>query len=149
MVYNTINAEILLAEDNPADAELVLRALKRNNPGDRVAVVKDGLQALDFVFARGEFSNRVFENNPKLILMDLNLPRLGGIEALRAIKQNNRTRNIPIIVLTSSTEEKDINRSYLEGANSYIVKSGDFEKFSESINSLRNYWILINQVPSP
>ncbi|MFZ1405521.1 MAG: response regulator, partial [Anaerolineae bacterium] len=121
--------EILLVEDNPNDAELALRALKKNNLANNVAVVTDGEEALDFVFARGAFGQRKIENGPKVILLDLKLPKVDGLEVLRAIKGDPRTKSIPVVVLTSSKEERDIVESYKLGANSYIVKPVEFDKF--------------------
>ncbi|MFZ1554045.1 MAG: response regulator, partial [Anaerolineae bacterium] len=119
--------EILLVEDNPNDAELALRALKKNNLANNVAVVTDGEEALDFVFARGAYSHRKIENGPKVILLDLKLPKVDGLEVLRAIKSDPVTRIIPVVVLTSSKEERDIVESYKLGVNSYIVKPVEFD----------------------
>lgn len=139
--------EILLVEDNPADVELTLRALKKNNIANRIVVVGDGEDALDFIFARGKYSNRSIESIPKLILLDLKLPKIGGIEVLSQLKGNPKTKMIPVVVLTSSREEKDIVESYKLGVNSYIVKPVDFDKFVKSVKELGVYWLLINQPP--
>lgn len=139
--------EILLVEDNPADVELTLRALRKNNIANRVAVAGDGEQALDFIFARGKYKGRNMENFPKMILLDLKLPKLGGLEVLREIKTNAVTRVIPVVVLTSSKEERDIIESYSLGVNSYIVKPVDFDKFVSSVRDLGIYWLLVNQPP--
>jgi two-component system, response regulator len=139
--------EILLVEDNPADVELTLRALKKNNIANRVEVAGDGEEALDFIFARGKYSERRIESLPKLILLDLKLPKIGGLEVLKEIKGNPRTRVIPVVILTSSKEEKDIVESYSLGVNSYIVKPVDFSKFVDSVRDLGMYWLLINQPP--
>jgi len=139
--------EILLVEDNPYDAELTLRALKNNHLANRVIVVRDGEEALDFIFARGAFSDRRVEDIPRVILLDLKLPKVDGLEVLKAVKNDPRTRFIPVVVLTSSKEEKDIVESYQLGANSYIVKPVDFDKFIEAVNSLGLYWLLLNQSP--
>lgn len=139
--------EILLVEDNPADVELTLRALRKNNIANRVAVAGDGEQALDFIFARGKYKGRNMENFPKMILLDLKLPKLGGLEVLREIKTNAVTRVIPVVVLTSSKEERDIIESYSLGVNSYIVKPVDFDKFVTSVRDLGIYWLLVNQPP--
>jgi CheY-like chemotaxis protein len=139
--------EILLVEDNPADAELTLRALKKNNIANKVVLVGDGVEALDFVFARGSYSTRDMNSYPKVILLDLKLPKIGGLEVLAEIKGNPKTRMIPIVVLTSSKEEKDIIESYKLGVNSYIVKPVDFDKFLVSIKDIGMYWLLINQPP--
>ena len=140
--------EILLVEDNPADAELALRALKKNNLANRLVTVGDGEEALDFIFARSAFSGRHVENGPKVILLDLKLPKVDGLEVLRAIKSDPRTKVIPVVVLTSSKEEKDIVESYRLGVNSYIVKPVDFDKFIASVRDLGLYWLLLNQPPT-
>jgi two-component system, response regulator len=139
--------EILLVEDNPADAELTLRALKKNNIANNITVVGDGEAALNLIFAKGEYENRVNENFPKLILLDLKLPKISGLEVLAALKGNPKTRVIPIVVLTSSKEEKDIIESYKLGVNSYIVKPVDFDKFFESVKELGMFWLVMNQPP--
>ncbi len=139
--------EVLLVEDNPADAELALRALKKNNFANNVIVVSDGEEALDFIFARGAFSDRKVENGPKLVILDLKLPKVDGLEVLKAMKSDPRTRIIPVVVLTSSKEESDIVESYKLGVNSYIVKPVDFDKFVESVRTLGFYWLLFNQGP--
>lgn len=139
--------EILLVEDNPADVELTLRALKKNNIANRVEVAGDGEVALDFIFARGKYDGRRIENLPKLILLDLKLPKIGGLEVLKEVKANPITRMIPVVILTSSKEEKDIVESYSLGVNSYIVKPVDFNKFVDSVRDLGMYWLLINQPP--
>ena len=140
--------EILLVEDNPHDAELALRALKENNLANSVVVVTDGEEALDFIFARGAFSQRKVGNGPKVILLDLKLPKVDGLQVLRTIKGDSRTQSIPVVVLTSSTEEKDIVDSYRLGVNSYIVKPVDFEKFTGAVCGLGMYWLLLNQPPA-
>ena len=140
--------EILLVEDNPADAELALRALKKNNLANRLVTVGDGEEALDFIFARSAFSGRHVESGPKVILLDLKLPKVDGLEVLRAIKSDPRTKVIPVVVLTSSKEEKDIVESYRLGVNSYIVKPVDFDKFIASVRDLGLYWLLLNQPPT-
>ncbi len=144
--YNEV--EILLVEDNPADAELALRALKKNNLANRLVTVGDGEEALDFIFARSAFSGRNVESGPKVILLDLKLPKVDGLEVLRAIKSDPRTKVIPVVVLTSSKEEKDIVESYRLGVNSYIVKPVDFDKFIASVRDLGLYWLLLNQPPT-
>lgn len=145
--YNEI--EILLVEDNPHDAEMALRALKKNNLSNKVLVVTDGEEALDFIFARGKFSGRDKDFNylPKMILLDLKLPKVNGIEVLKEIKSNPETQVIPVIVLTSSQEDKDIVESYKLGVNSYIVKPVDFDKFVEAVRHLGFYWLLLNKQP--
>lgn len=139
--------EILLVEDNPADVELTLRALKRNNIANKIIVVNDGEEALDFIFARGAFSDRNVENGPKVVILDLKLPKVDGLEVLRAMKSDPRARIIPVVVLTSSKEETDIVESYRLGVNSYLVKPVDFDKFVESVRILGFYWLLFNQAP--
>ena len=140
--------EILLVEDNPNDAELALRALKKNNLANNILVVTDGEEALDFVFARGAFSERKIENSPKVILLDLKLPKVDGLEVLRAIKSDPHTKIIPVVVLTSSKAESEIVESYRLGVNSYIVKPVDFDKFVAAVRDLGLYWLLLNQSPT-
>jgi len=137
--------EILLVEDNPNDAELALRALQKNNLANHLYHVGDGEEALDFIFARGAFSERKVENGPKVIILDLKLPKVDGLEVLRALKSDSRTRIIPVVVLTSSKEESDIVESYELGVNSYIVKPVDFDKFVVAVRDLGMYWVLLNQ----
>ncbi|HOW98588.1 MAG TPA: response regulator [Kiritimatiellia bacterium] len=137
--------EILLVEDNPNDAELTLRALKKNNLANHIVHVADGAEALDFVFARGAFKDRDIETRPRVILLDLKLPKVNGLEVLRAVKGDEHTRTIPVVVLTSSREEQDMVESYRLGVNSYIVKPVDFDKFLESVRDLGLYWLLLNQ----
>ena len=139
--------EILLVEDNPADAELTLRALKKHNLANKVFVVKDGAEALEYIFATGAYSHRKIENAPKVVLLDLKLPKVNGLEVLRKMKSDNRTKVIPVVVLTSSQEEKDIVESYKLGVNSYIVKPVDFDKFLNSVQELGFYWVLLNKLP--
>ena len=139
--------DILIVEDNQNDAELALRALKQNNIANKVLIINDGRQALDFIFARGEFADRKRIVRPKIILLDLKLPKIDGLEVLKEIKSNPETKIIPVIVLTSSKEENDIVQSYKLGVNSYIVKPVDFEKFVEAIRDLGIYWLLLNQQP--
>lgn len=143
--YNAV--EILLVEDNPNDAELALRALKKHNLANNVAVVTDGEEALDFVFARGKYGHRKIENGPRIILLDLKLPKVDGLEVLRTIKCDPRTKIIPVIVLTSSKEETDIVESYKLGVNSYILKPVDFDKFVDAVKEIGYYWLLLNQSP--
>ncbi len=140
--------EILLVEDNPNDVELTLRAFKKNNLTNPIHVARDGEEALDFIFGRGAHTGRSLKNGPKLILLDLKLPRVDGLEVLRQVKGDPKTKIIPVVVLTSSREERDIVESYNLGVNSYIVKPVDFEQFIESARTLGLYWILINQPPN-
>jgi len=144
---NLNQIEILLVEDNPNDAELAVRALKKNKLASNVFVVQDGEEALDFIFARGKFEGREIKARPKLILLDLNLPKVNGLEVLKAIKNNDFTKMIPVVVLTSSKEENDIVQSYSLGVNSYIVKPVDFDKFVIAVKELGLYWLLLNEHP--
>jgi len=139
--------EILLVEDNPEDAELAMRALKKNNLANNIVHVSDGEEALDFIFARGAYGGRQIENGPKVILLDLKLPKVDGLEVLKAVKNDPKTRVIPVVVLTSSKEEKDIVESYRLGVNSYIPKPVNFDKFVEAIKTFGLYWLLLNQPP--
>jgi two-component system response regulator len=140
---------ILLVEDNPDDVELALRALKENNLANHIEVVRDGAEALDFIFGTGAYSGRRVENTPKVILLDLKLPKVDGLEVLRRIKGDPRTQVTPVIMLTSSREERDIVESYQLGVNSYITKPVDFEQFVEAVRHLGFYWLLLNQPPTP
>jgi two-component system response regulator len=137
--------EILFVEDNPNDVELTLHALQSNHLTNPIHVVRDGAEALEFIFATGEYAGRNIEDGPKVILLDLKLPKIDGLEVLRQIKTDPRTRMIPVVVLTSSREEHDIVESYKLGVNSYIRKPVDFEKFTETIRVLGLYWLLLNQ----
>jgi CheY-like chemotaxis protein len=145
MMNHHLEVEILLVEDNPADAELALRALKKNRLANNVVVVTDGEEALDFIFGRGAFDGRKIEYGPRVILLDLKLPKVDGLEVLRVVKGDPRTKVIPIVVLTSSKEESDIVESYRLGVNSYIVKPVDFQQFTEAVRELGLYWLLLNQ----
>ncbi len=140
--------EILLVEDNPNDVELTLHALKKNNIANQVHVVRDGAEALEFIFCTGAYASRDINHNPKVILLDLKLPKVDGLEVLRQVKANERTRMIPVVVLTSSREEKDIVESYRLGVNSYIRKPVDFEQFTEAVRTMGMYWLLLNQPPT-
>jgi two-component system, response regulator len=137
--------EILLVEDSLSDLELTLHALKRNNIANCIHIVSDGEEALDFIFCENEYVNRDITNTPKIIMLDLKLPKIDGIEVLRRIKQDARTRKIPVVMLTSSREEKDIIESYELGVNSYIVKPVDFDQFTEAVRQVGLYWLLLNQ----
>ncbi len=142
---DTSEVEILLVEDNINDAELTLRALKKNNLANKVFHVKDGAEALDFVFARGAYSDRNMQDCPKVIFLDLKMPKVDGLEVLRQIKADARTKVIPVVALTSSQEEKDVVESYKLGVNSYIVKPVDFEHFVKAVSELGLYWLLLNK----
>lgn len=144
---NFNEVEILLVEDNPSDAELAMIAMKKNNIANKVVHVVDGEEALDFIFARGSFSDRSVENIPKVILLDLKLPKIDGLEVLKAIKGDERTKLIPVVVLTSSKQETDIVKSYALGVNSYIVKPVDFDNFVDAVREIGLYWLLLNQLP--
>ena len=139
--------EILLVEDNPNDVELTMRALKKNHLANKVLVVIDGAQALDFIFHTGAYAGRGTDNHLKIILLDLKLPKVNGIEVIRKIKSDEKAKVIPIIVLTSSEEEKDVTESYGLGVNSYIVKPVDFDKFAKTVADIGLYWLLINKPP--
>ena len=140
--------EILLVEDDPADVELTLHALRRNNLINHIHVVRDGVEALEFIFCTGAYAHRSIQDRPKVILLDLKLPLVDGLEVLQRIKSDPRTQPIPVVALTSSREERDIVESYQLGANSYIVKPVDFDQFTEAVRQLRLYWALLNQPPS-
>jgi CheY-like chemotaxis protein len=139
--------EILLVEDNPNDAELAIRALKTHNLANKLVWLKDGVEALDFIFAQGPYADRSIEDIPKVVLLDLKLPRVNGLEVLEKVKSDKRTRTIPIVVLTSSSEERDIVTSYNLGVNSYILKPVDFDKFVEAVKEVGIYWLLMNKLP--
>jgi len=139
--------EILLVEDNPNDAELAIRALKNNNLANKLLWVKDGAEALDFIFAKGDYSHRNVVNGPKVILLDLRLPKVDGMEVLQQIKNDERTKSIPVVILTSSKEDRDIVESYKLGANSFISKPVEFETFAKTVSDLGFYWLLVNQPP--
>lgn len=139
--------EILLVEDNPHDAEMAMRALQKHNLTNRLAWVKDGAEALEFLFGAKMVGDPPFGHQSRLILLDLKLPKVDGLEVLKRVRGDPRTHTIPVVVLTSSQEESDIVRSYAAGANSYIVKPVDFEKFTEAVSQLGLYWLLLNQPP--
>ena len=139
--------DILLVEDNPTDAELTMRALKRKNLVNKLVWVKDGAEALDLIFAKGEYSHRNVEEFPRLILLDLRMPKVDGLEVLQNIKADERTRKIPVVVLTSSKEDRDIVESYKLGVNSYVSKPVEFDEFIDAVSTLGFYWMLINNPP--
>jgi CheY-like chemotaxis protein len=139
--------EVLLVEDNPNDVELTLHALKRHNLANDVHVVGDGAEAFDFIFGEGKHAGRDVNERPALVLLDLKLPRVGGLEVLRRVKADPRTKTIPIVVLTSSREESDVVEAYELGVNSYIVKPVEFNKFVEAASQVGLYWLVINEPP--
>jgi CheY-like chemotaxis protein len=141
------DVEILLVEDNPNDVELTMRALQKQNLASKVFVVKDGAEALEFIFATGAFAARKIENRPKVVLLDLKLPKVDGIEVLRRIKTDERTKQTPVVMLTSSQEERDVLDTYNLGVNSYIVKPVDFSNFVHAVSELGVYWGLLNKLP--
>jgi len=139
--------EVLLVEDNETDAELTIRALKRKNLANNLVWVKDGEEALEFIFATGRYSDRKMQDLPKLVLLDLRMPKVDGMEVLRRIKADERTSKIPIVVLTSSKEDEDIVESYNLGVNSYVSKPVEFDEFTEAVSTLGLYWMLLNKSP--
>jgi len=139
--------DVLLVEDNQQDAELTIRSLKKHKLANNISVVEDGAEALDFIFCKGKYSERDIKHPPRVIFLDLKLPLVGGLEVLRAVKQDERTRSVPVVVVTSSREDPDVKAAYELGANSYVVKPVDFESFTEAIGKLGLYWLLINQPP--
>ena len=144
---NVDEIEILLVEDSPSDAELTIRAFKERKLTNKLIHVGDGAEALDFVFGRGRYAGRSTEKKPKVILLDLKLPKVDGFEVLRRLKADEWARTIPVVVLTSSTEERDVVESYRLGVNSYINKPVDFNKFAEAISQLGLYWLVLNKAP--
>ena len=144
---NMNEVEVLLVEDNPSDAELAVRALKRKNLANKLIHVKDGAEAIDFVFAQGAYTDRKVQNGPKVVLLDLKLPKVDGIEVLRRIKSDDRTRRIPVVIMTSSREERDLVECYQLGVNSYVVKPVEFEDFARAVSELGLYWLLLNETP--
>jgi CheY-like chemotaxis protein len=145
---NEIDAvEILIVEDTPQDLELTLRALRKAKLSNHIHIARDGAEAIEFLFAEGPHVGRKVELTPKVILLDLKLPKIDGIEVLRRIKDDARTKSIPVVVLTSSKEQKDVVESYRLGVNSYIVKPVNFEGFAQAVQDLGMYWLLLNQPP--
>jgi CheY-like chemotaxis protein len=139
--------EILLVEDNPNDVELTLHAFARNNLANHVHVVRDGEEALEFLFNRGRYAHRAGARRPRVVLLDLKLPKVDGLEVLRAIRGDTSLRSLPVVVLTSSREERDVVESYQLGVNSYIVKPIDFSEFIDTASTLGLYWLLLNELP--
>jgi CheY-like chemotaxis protein len=139
--------DILLVEDSLEDVDLALHTLEREKLANHIFVVRDGAEALDFIFCRGAFTHRSFEHPPKLVLLDLKLPKVDGMEVLKRIKSDPRTKTIPVVIMTSSKEERDLVASYNLGANSYIQKPVDFDQFRETVKTVGLYWLVINQPP--
>ena len=139
--------EILLVEDTPEDLELTLRALRKANLANHIQIARDGAEAMEFIFAEAAHKGRKIEDGPKVILLDLKLPKIDGMEVLRRVKNDPRTKTIPVVVLTSSKEQKDVVESYKLGVNSYIVKPVNFERFVTAVQDLGMYWLLLNQPP--
>jgi two-component system, response regulator len=137
--------EILLVEDNPHDAEMTIRTLKKINLANRLIHLKNGAEALDFIFAKGAYTDRNINDRPKVILLDIKMPKVDGIEVLRQIKSNPDTKRIPVVIMTSSKEEQDIITSYNLGVNSYVVKPVDFNGFAKAVSELGFYWLITNQ----
>ena len=143
----TKEVEILLVEDNASDAEMTIHALKQNNLANKLLHVRDGAAALDFIFAKGAFVDRQINNKPKVILLDLKMPKVNGIEVLQKIREDDRTKTIPVVVLTSSKEDPDIKKCYDLGVNSYVVKPVEFDQFQRAISEVGLYWLIVNQQP--
>jgi two-component system, response regulator len=142
-----IAAEIILVEDNPSDADLIKRSLNKNNVANKILHLKDGQEVLQYLFGEGQWKGRTTANTPKVILLDLKMPKVSGIEVLKRIKSNQETMGIPVVILTSSKEDPDIKECYKLGVNSYVVKPVGFEDFSRTVAQLGLYWLLINQQP--
>jgi two-component system response regulator len=140
--------DILLVEDNPLDAELITRTLRKQNIGNPIFLLEDGAEALDFIFGRGAYADRDVAARPKLILLDLKLPKVSGLEVLKAIKTDDLARSIPVVVVTSSREDPDIKTAYALGANSYVVKPVSSDAFVEAMKNVGLYWLLVNQPPN-
>jgi len=144
---NISNIEILLVEDNMEDADLVMRSLKKNHLSNSILHVIDGAEALDFIFGKGKYAGRNVDDRPKVVLLDLKMPKVGGIEVLRAVKSDDRTKAIPVVVMTSSREDRDLIESYELGVNAYVVKPVSFEIFSKTMADLGMFWVKVNEVP--
>jgi CheY-like chemotaxis protein len=147
MTTQNDDVDILLVEDNPTDAELAILALKERNLANKLVWVKDGAEALDFIFSTGAYANRQADNHPSVILLDLRLPKVDGLEVLRRIKKDEKTRRIPVVVVTSSKEDKDVVASYDLGVNSFISKPVEFDEFAKVLSELGYYWLFINRPP--
>jgi len=139
--------DILLVEDNPRDAEMISRAIRKQNIANPLSVVEDGAEALDFVFCRGQYAGRDISSQPKVVLLDLKLPKVNGLEVLKAIKADENTRTIPVVIVTSSQEDPDIKTAYALGANSYVVKPVGSDDFIDAMSKLGLYWLLVNKPP--
>jgi CheY-like chemotaxis protein len=144
---NSLELDILLVEDNQDDMDLAMHALQRGKVANRIFAVRDGEEALDFLFCRGAYAERSFDRPPKLIMLDLKLPKVNGMEVLKLIKSDPRTRTIPVVMMTSSKEERDLVSGYNLGVNSYIQKPVDFDQFRETVKTIGLYWLVINQPP--
>ena len=141
--------EILIVEDNPLDLEMTLRGLRKANIANRIHVARDGAEALEFLFCEGAYADRRIEDAPRFVLLDLKLPKVDGLEVLARMKADERTRAIPVVMLTSSKEQRDLIESSQLGVNSYIVKPVDFENFVQAARELGSYWLMLNQMPAP
>ena len=139
--------EIIIVEDNPEDSELMIRSLKKNNLSNNLILLEDGELALDFFFRRGKYKERKATKSNLMIFLDLKLPKVDGLEVLRQLKSNKNTKKIPVVIVTSSKQDPDINTAYELGANSYVVKPVDYEKFTETIKQLGLYWLVVNEIP--
>jgi two-component system response regulator len=148
-MMNVKDETILLVEDNPDDVELTMRALRKNRIANKIVVAGDGVLALDYLFARGIYANRDPRDNPRLILLDLKLPKLDGLQVLARLRADERTKLVPVVILTSSKEEHDLISGYKCGANSYVRKPVDFNKFVDAVHQIGLYWLLINESPVP
>ncbi len=146
--HMSANKTVLLVEDNPDDELLALRALRKNGIEQGISVVRDGAEALDFLFGRGEYKDRTSEELPTVVLLDLNLPKLSGLEVLKQLRSREETRYLPVVLLTTSKEEQDMISGYSFGANSFICKPVDYDQFFEAIEQLGRYWLLLNESPS-
>lgn len=142
------NVEILLVEDNPHEAKLTISSLQEYNLANNLVHIDDGAEALDFIFAKGKYSDRNIQKLPKIILLDLNLPKIGGLEVLKQIKSDERTKSIPVVILSSSKQERDVMTGYQSGVNSYIVKPVEFESFAKAVADLGMYWMVLNESPT-
>jgi two-component system response regulator len=143
----TAPLDVLLVEDNPNDAELTKRALKKHNLANHLYIVEDGAEALDFLFGRGTYAHRDASHPPKVVLLDLKLPKVNGLEVLATLRADERTKQVPVVVVTSSREDPDIKAAYALGANGYVVKPVEFEPFAEAMSRLGLFWLLVNEPP--